>query len=247
MILSGHRIARLHILDLGRFEVRGGQRVIGIPGFVLTTDRGARILIDGGFPPAYIADPERAAQADGLPAFGRLLDYGPRQTLPGQLALLNLTPADIDLCVLTHGHIDHVGALPLVRCPLVLTATERADPRPRYFGTARPVAWPDLPTHLIEGRAEVCDGLHLLPTPGHTPGHLSALVTLPSGPVILAADAINRDSEPAEGYPDAEDPATAALSGAMLLSLANHLGARLIWGHDPVQWPVLPKAPVPFA
>lgn len=247
MILAGHSVERMHLLDLGLFEVRGGQRVIGIPGFLLTTDRGARILIDGGFPPAYATDAEGAARADGLPAFGRLLDYGPRQTLPGQLALLGLTPADIDLAVLTHGHIDHVGALPLVRCPLVLTAAERADPRPRYFGTARPMEWPDLPTHRIDGETILCDGLRLIPTPGHTPGHMSVLVTLPSGPVILAGDAINRASEPDEGYPDAEDPVAAAASGARLMALRQDLAARLIWGHDPAQWPGLQKAPARYA
>lgn len=247
MNLAGHRVAQMQILDLGLFEVRGGQRVIGIPGFLVTTDRGARILIDGGFPPAYARDAGAAAHADGLGQFGRLLDYGPRQSLPGQLALLGLTPAEIDAAVLTHGHIDHVGALPLLRCPLVLTATERADPRPRYFGTARPLVWPDLPTHLIDAETDLCDGLRLIPTPGHTPGHLSVLVTLPSGPVILAADAINREAEPAEGYPDAEDPVLAAASGARLTALQSERGARLIWGHDPAQWPGLPKAPACYA
>lgn len=246
MKLPGHRVAQMHILDLGLFEVRGGERVIGIPGFLATTDKGARILIDGGFPPSYATDPAAAAQADGLGSFGRLLDYGPRQTLPGQLALLGLTPDDIDLAVLTHGHIDHVGALPLIRCPLILTATERTDPRPRYFGPMRPMDWPDLPTHRIDAETALCDGLRLIPTPGHTPGHLSLLVTLPTGPLILAADAINRQGEPSEGYPDAEDPVTAARSGTMLLSLADHLAARRIWGHDPAQWPTLPKAPSPF-
>jgi N-acyl homoserine lactone hydrolase len=246
MILAGHRVVQMHILDLGLFEVRGGERVIGIPGFLVTTDHGARILIDGGFPPAYAEDAEGAARADGLGAFGRLIDYGPRQTLPGQLSLLGLTPAAIELAILTHGHIDHVGALPLVRCPLVLTATERADPRPRYFGTMRPMEWPALPTHLIEAETDLCDGLHLIPTPGHTPGHLSLLVTLPSGPVILAADAVNRESEPAEGYPDAEDPAAAALSGAALMALREAQAARFVWGHDPEQWPCLPKAPSPL-
>lgn len=243
MILAGHRVVRLHILDLGLFEVRGGERIIGIPGFLATTDRGARILIDGGFPPAYAENAEAAARADGLGRFGRLIDYGPRQTLPGQLSHLGLTPADIDLAVLTHGHIDHVGALPLIGCPLVLTAAERNDPRPRYFGSARPLAWPSLPTHRIEAETDLCTGLRLIPTPGHTPGHLSVLVTLPSGPVILAGDAINRAGEPAEGYPDAEDPEAAAISGTAVLSLRDRLKARLIFGHDPAQWPTLPKTP----
>jgi N-acyl homoserine lactone hydrolase len=245
MILPGHSIASLTILDLGRFDVGPGRRTILIPAYLLETDRGARILIDGGFPPAYATDPTGAA--DGLPAFGRLVGYRPNQTLPGALAGLGLAPADIDLAILTHGHIDHVGALPLIRCPLVLTATERADPRPRCFGTARPVAWPAVETLTIAADSPVCDGLTLLPTPGHTPGHLSALVTLPqTGPLILAADAINRESEPAEGFPDAEDRAEAARSAARLHALRDEHGAALIWGHDPAQAHRLRLAPAAY-
>ena len=103
-----------------------------------------------------------------------------------------------------------------------------------------------MPTHLVERETTLCDGLTLIPTPGHTPGHLSVLVTLPQGPVILAGDAINRASEPAEGFPDAMDPVTAATSAAHLHALQGRLGAALIWGHDPAQWGTLPKAPLPF-
>jgi N-acyl homoserine lactone hydrolase len=243
MLLQGHRVARLTVLDCGLFRVRGGQRIIGIPAFLVTTDRGAQVLIDGGFPAGYDA---ADARRDGLPGFGALIGHGPERSIAGQLALLGLTPADITLHVLTHGHIDHVGALPLIACPLVLTAAERAEPRPLYFGSARPVVWPDVPTHCITGETQVCDGLTLIPTPGHTPGHLSVLVTLPQGPVILTGDAINRASEPAEGFPDAMDPVTAATSAAHLHGLRDRLGAALIWGHDPAQWTVLPKAPLPY-
>lgn len=242
MILPG-RLARLCILDLGLFEVRGGERVIGIPGFLLQTDRGQNILFDTGFPPDYLTDPARPAQ-DGLPRFGRLLDYRPDQTAEGALALLGLAPADIDLVVLSHGHIDHVGSLPLfAHATIVLTARERAEPAPLYFGSARPIPWPDAQYHLIDADTPVCDGLTLIPTPGHTAGHLSALLALPDDRhVILAADAINRASEPAEGFPDADDPVAAKASADRLLSLAPP-GALLIYGHDPSQWPTLSKAP----
>ncbi|MGQ0563740.1 MAG: MBL fold metallo-hydrolase [Gemmobacter sp.] len=239
-LLPGHRARRLTVLDCGLFVVRGGERTIGIPAFLVTTDRGAQVLIDGGFPPGY---DDAQARRDGLPAFGALVP-APDCNVTAQLARLGLTPADITLHVLTHGHVDHVGALSLVACPLVLTARERAEPQPLYFGTARPLPWPDLPTHRIEAETDLCQGLTLIPTPGHTPGHLSVLVTLPEGPVILAADAINRRSEPAEGFPDAMDPAAAADSAAHLHALQARLGAMLVWGHDPVQWPSLPKAPV---
>lgn len=242
MILAG-QIARLYILDLGLFEVRGGERVIGIPGFLLQTDRGANILFDTGFPPAYLTDPDRPA-SDGLPRFGRLIDFRKDQTAEGALALIGLTPADIDLVILSHSHIDHVGSLPLfAHAPIVLTAVERAEPAPLYFGSARPIPWPDAPYRLIDADTPVCDGLTLIPTPGHTPGHLSALVSLPDGRrVILAADAINRASEPAEGFADADDPVAAKVSADRLVALGGP-NAALIYGHEPTQWPDLRKAP----
>ena len=241
-VLPGH-LTRLTILDLGLFEVRGGERIIGIPAYLLETDRGARILIDTGFPPAYATDPG-IADRDGLPRFGRLLNFGPQQTAAGALARLGLAPRDIDLVILTHGHIDHVGSLPLfAHAPIVLTKTERSDPKPRYFGTSRPLDWPDAAYTLIDTDTPVCDGLTLIPTPGHTPGHLSAILDLPeTGRVILAADAINRASEPAEHFADAADPAAAQASANRLLALGGP-DTLLIYGHEPAQWPALRKAP----
>ena len=94
---------------------------------------------------------------------------------------------------------------------------------------------------VIESRIALAPGW-----PGHTAGHMSLLLTLPEGAVILAADAINRRSEPAEGFPDAADPVTAATSAARLHALQTETGALMIWGHDPDQWRSLPKAPAPF-
>ncbi len=247
MILPGHRVCRLTVLDFGSFDVGPGKRRIGIPGFLIETDRGARILVDTGFDPLYARDPAAAEARDHLSDFGVLIDYSDHNAAPGQLARLGLAPADITHLVLSHGHIDHVGALALFSCPVLLTAAERSTPRPRYWAASQPLAWPDLPYVTITAETAFCTGLHLLPTPGHTPGHLSLLVSLGGRHFLLAGDAINRASEPAEGFPDAMDPRLAAGSAARLQALQARLGAMMIWGHDPSQWQALPKAPHPLA
>lgn len=235
MDLSDHRLSRLTILDLGIFDVGPGRRLIPIPGYLLETDRGARILVDTGFDPLYAADPDAAEARDALSAFGRLVDHSATRTLPGQLARLGLAPADITAAVLTHSHIDHVGALPLLSCPVWLTRAERAEPRPIYWGGRQPLDWPDLPYRTIETETEIARGILLVPTPGHTPGHLSLALRLPGGrAVILAADAINRASEPAEGFADAMDPALAARSAERLFALARQSAAEVVYGHEPL-------------
>lgn len=236
MTLRSETLASVRALDLGQFDVGPGKRRIAIPGFLLTTDAGRHILFDTGFPAAYAVDERAAARADGLNRFGRLIDFRTDQTISGALALLGLRPADIGHLILSHGHIDHVGGLPLfAHAEIILTARERAEPAPLYFGNARPIPWPKARYRLIRRATQVCQGLRLIPTPGHTPGHLSALLTLPGGASLLVADAINRASEPEEGFPDAMDPTTAARSAAKLMRLARKTGAEVIYGHDPDQ------------
>lgn len=250
--LSSQRLIRLTVLDLGLFDVGPGNRLIGIPGFLLETEDGrgggAKILFDTGFDPGYASAPEATAKRDGLASFGVLVGFSAENTAAGQLAKLGLTPADISHVILSHGHIDHVGSLPLfAHAEIILTATERADPRPCYFGTAQPMAWPEARYRTLTAETRLCHGITLIPTPGHTPGHLSALLALPDGrQVLLAADAINRISEPDEGFADARDPVAAMESYHRLMAHVATTGATVIYGHEPSQWAGLPKAPVAF-
>jgi N-acyl homoserine lactone hydrolase len=252
MTLDTHRLTRLTVLDLGLFDVGPGQRLIGIPGFLLETEDGhgggAKILFDTGFPPEYATDFEATAARDGLQRFGAFASFGPANTAEGQLALLGLRPSDISHVILSHGHIDHVGSLPLfAHAEIVLTETERADARPCYFFDVQPIDWPEARYRTITGTTPICAGLTLIPTPGHTAGHLSAHLVLPDGrQVILAADAINRISEPDEGFADARDPEAAMASYHRLAALAAETGAVVIYGHEPSQWAGLPKAPQPY-
>ena len=233
--LCRDRVAALDLLDLGRFDVGPGKRLIPICAWLITLDSGRRILLDTGFPPAYATDERAAALADGLDGFGRLVGFGPQHTILGALATQGLTASDISHVILSHSHIDHVGGLACFPdAEIILSACEHALPRPLYFGKASPMAWPEARYATIDKTTEICAGLRLYPTPGHTPGHLSALVRLTGAAFVLAIDAINRHSEPAEGYPDAADPVTAALSGRRLRRLARRYKATLIPGHEPI-------------
>lgn len=252
MNLSNHRLTRLIVLDFGLFDVGPGARLIGIPGFLLETQgpagTGARILFDTGFPPEYVADFAATAARDGLDRFGAFAEFGPKNTAQGQLAILDLTPSDITHVILSHGHIDHVGSLPLfAHAQIILSAREIQDPKPCYFFDVQPMNWPRSEYLTIGAETELCQGITLIPTPGHTPGHMSAHLGLPDGrQIILAADAINRISEADEGFADAKDPGQAMQSYRLLMARAQATGAVIIYGHEPRQWPDLPKAPVPY-
>ena len=147
--------------------------------------------------------------------------------------------------ILSHGHIDHVGCLDqFTHCPILMARTERAFDRPRYFFDARPLDWPLADYHLIDADLDICTGLRVLMTPGHAPGHLSAMLTLPAtGAVLLTADAISRPAEVDEGFADAWNPELAKTSAARILEMAKATNALVIYGHSPDQWPLLRKIP----
>ena len=242
-------LARLYILDYGLFQVHANQRVIGIPGYLIQTEAGQNILVDTGFPAKYVHDAAAATLADDLGSFGRVLQLGPENQPAPQLAKIGLRPEDIDLLIMTHTDIDHVGGIAdFPAAPMLIAAAERALPAPRYFGTVRPLSWPAAVEYrLVSADMTLCDGLMVLLTPGHAPGQLSLLLELPDiGPVLLTGDAISRPAELTEGFGGAWDEALAAQSAARLMALADEKGARILYGHDPEQWPQLPKAPEPY-
>lgn len=243
--LRGHRPDRLYVLDYGLFKVHADGRVIGICGYLVRTDQGKNILIDTGFPAKYARDREAASREDRLHEFGEILEMSAVNLPRGQLALIGLAPSDIDILVMTHTHIDHVGGLAdFPGAPLVIGASERALDRPLYWGDVKPFDWPDVETLCMEGDADLCEGLRVLVTPGHSPGHISLILTLPeTGPVLLTADAISRPAELDEGFAGAWSEDLARRSGDRLLALARETGALVIYGHCPDQWPGLRKAP----
>jgi N-acyl homoserine lactone hydrolase len=203
--------------------------------------------VDTGFPERYFDDPHAAGRHDGLHEFGRLVEHGAENRPEAQLALLGLSPGDVTELVVTHGDIDHVGAIHrFPAATIVVSRAEREAGPPRYFGDVRPVAWPaEASYRLVDADGEIAPGVTLLTTPGHSPGHLSLLVRLPmSGAILLAADAISRERELETGVNvGAYDVESARLSAQRLLDAATEVDALIVYGHDPTQRRTLRWAP----
>ncbi|MCX7561583.1 MBL fold metallo-hydrolase [Sulfitobacter sp. F26204] len=236
---------QLAVLDYGLFEVHAGPRTIGICGFVIRTDADEIVLIDTGFPEKYAEDAQAATHEDELGSFGRVLSVEP-ENMPGpQLAKLGLAKSDVTLMIQSHTHIDHLGDMAgFPHAPILISAAERALPRPLYWSGKQAMEWPDREYLLVTEDFTLGDGFEVLLCPGHAPGQLAFMVCLPqTGWVLLTSDAISRASEIDEKFVGSWDVAQAIHHGDRLLTLAAERDAFVIYGHSPEQWPSLKKAP----
>lgn len=245
--VKGRPVA-LFVLDYGLFKVHSNGRVIGICGYLIQTDAGENILVDTGFPAKYAADKQAATQQDRLYEFGEVLECTPANLPTAQLALVGITPDDVALHIVTHTHIDHIGGLgDFPNVPILMSAIERALPRPLYWGQIQPIDWPDQDYLLIENDTAVGPGLGLLVVPGHAPGQLALMIDLPeTGHVLLTGDAISRPAEIEEQFAGSWDEEQACASADRLMQMASETDALIIYGHSPDQWPGLRKAPERF-
>ena len=237
--------ARLAILDYGLFQVHENGRIIGICGYVIQTTDGETVLIDTGFPAKYAADADVATAEDDLGAFGQVLALTDDNLAPAQLGLLGLRPDDIDLMIQSHTHIDHVGFMDgFPGTPILMSAAERALPRPLYWSGKKAMEWPEADYILIEEDTVIGPGFEVLHVPGHAPGQLAFQISLPeTGPVLLTSDAISRADELDTGLAGSCNPVLAEEHARNLIARASRDRAMLIFGHSPEQWPTLKKAP----
>ncbi|HMD51139.1 MAG TPA: N-acyl homoserine lactonase family protein, partial [Solirubrobacteraceae bacterium] len=154
----------------------------------------------------------------------------------------------------THLHIDHTGALghfpdaTVVVQARELDAARSADP-PQIRGyVPEDFEQPGLDWQVIDGEHDLFgDGtIRLLPTPGHSAGHMSLLLSLQrTGPVLLTADATDSRAQWEGRDPlrvlHSREQAEASLE--RLREIAGEADPLLVFGHDPDNWSGLRHSP----
>lgn len=147
---------------------------------------------------------------------------------------------EISTILLTHGHVDHAGALPLLQqaWPNAVTYLPRAE-WPLFSALPQQGDWFGMPSlNRSCGRIdkELQDGdtvtigdlvLHFISTPGHTPGQGCYY----DDHDILVGDTLFSGSVGRTDFP-MSDPALAQKSLRRLMQLPGHL--RVHSGHGPV-------------
>lgn len=122
---------------------------------------------------------------------------GRRTYMQEQLRLRGLTPADIDVQVLSHAHWDHIQNLDVCRnAPILVHPEERAyawDPHPNDWATP---AWTGAVLESIQvieaGEGyEVMPGCKVIDLPGHSPGSIGLEVETDDGTWIITGDAVH--------------------------------------------------------
>jgi glyoxylase-like metal-dependent hydrolase (beta-lactamase superfamily II) len=159
-------------------------------GSYLIRSEGRTILIDTGLGP-------KPAETPDAP-WGQLLhDFQAK----------GVRPDDVDMVVMTHLHRDHVGwnlkaegkkfvpTFPKARYWMSAKdweACHQPDLQPTRFVNAPSCVWPLAELGLVElmqGEHKLTRDLTALPTPGHTPGHMSILVTSQGQRALVLGDA----------------------------------------------------------
>ena len=186
-------VRKLHILLCG-YEIirksaclRGASpaQLLAVPicAYLLETERGF-VLFDTGLDPASLSDPDAARRTYVNDAFPSPPVVLAEHELGAQLEILGVRPGGVTDVILSHGHSDHTGGLRLFpeariwiqRSEHQALFSEEGRAASNHADVAGPIDW-----RIMEGDWELMPGIEVLFTPGHRPGHQSAMITLPSG------------------------------------------------------------------
>lgn len=260
--------ARLSILDLGRLECDLGWQLampnpstvsdpspprerISLPVLAVVVETDEKlILFDTGCHAEAMEGRWPAGWAERFAFRG-----GPDNTLAAQLGKLGHAPDEVTDVVLSHLHMDHAGNVEEVRQGKIWVhrselefALAEALTTPDYVGPYVAADWllPDLDWRYVHGPAVVDRGVEVFPLEGHSPGVLCLQVELESRPFLFPSDSVymaaNMGPPPCQAGV-VHDSVGFRRSVDRIEYLRDHLGAEVIFPHDPEQFATLSTAP----
>ena len=142
----------------------------------------------------YIRGPKENIVVDCGGLAGTLTHHGfPSEqiaTTEEALARYNLRPEDIDIVICTHLHFDHIeNAKLFTRARFVAQKAELAvayNPHPVTASMYERKLFEGLNFEVVDGCSEVAEGVRVLPTPGHSEGGQSVLVSTGRGQIAIS-------------------------------------------------------------
>ncbi len=214
-----------------------------VPGGLLRVSFGCFLLTDGDRL-LMVDSGEGGWAADALAAADSVTGQ-----MPAALARLGVEPGGVETVVHSHLHIDHVGgdrtAAGEAFFPEARLIVHQADVS--HFRNdeswlaerARAVFFPFIDegrVQQIDGASSVAPGISVLPTPGHTPGHLSVVIDSGDDFVVIAGDATHHPIQAAHPDWSPAGDVDRELSAATRADLFHRLAERgglLAGGHYP--------------
>lgn len=176
-----------------------------------------------------------------------------------QIRKLGITPKDIKAAIISHGHLDHAGAIENFRdtnVPIYFQKREfdeikdaLASGQGKGYILDDFKYWNELNIKAVDGIFDVFGDQTVVafPTPGHTIGHQSLMVKLSRGAIIICGDASYTLENMYEAIPPGkvwDTPQT--LQGLHTFKMMKYLGAEIVPSHDPEYWKDKPLAPKKF-
>lgn len=225
-----------------------GRITFPVPAYLIDHPKGL-VLFDTGMHPRSLEDPYTQV---GALARAFEVHSKPGDDVRSRLQQMDIDPDRIRYLINSHLHFDHTGGNELIpNARVIIQETEwEAGKTPELVqaNAYNPINY-DL-GHLVQrvkGEFDLFgDGtIVTIPTFGHTPGHQSLRVRLPSGEIVLAADACYFCETLANLHlPALVFDRAKMINSLLLLRKLQRNGARIFYGHDPEFWRDVPQAPL---